>query len=354
MKKAQFDLAGHMIEEHGDVFTIAEAGINHNGELKKALKLVDIAADAGAHAVKFQTFRAEDVATDRAKLAQYQKDNIGKNTTQLEMIAKFELSIKDYAEIIARCKEKRILFLSTPHGGCNSVELLEHLGVPAYKIGSGDLTNYILLKRVAQTHKPIILSTGMATLKEVKDSIAFLRSVRSGNIAVLHTTTSYPCAPQDVNLRAMVTMMNELPVPVGFSDHTDTNLASIVAASLGMALYECHFTEDKNLPGPDQKASCTPAELKDRMTSIKMIQIILGSGEKTPTTHEQESMKTLVRKSLVYTNDFKEAHILGRDDLAAKRPGDGISPKHYGWFLGKRLIRPVQKNRLVQYGDVAS
>lgn len=354
MSKALFVIGGFRVEEHGDVFIIAEAGINHNGELKKALELVNIAAEVGAHAVKFQTFRAEDVATERAGLAQYQKDNIAKNTSQLEMIRKLELSLKDYAEIIARCKEKNILFLSTPHGGKNSVDFLERLGIPAYKIGSGDLTNYILLKRIGETHKPIILSTGMSTLKEVKGALSFLKTEGAESVAALHTTTSYPCPPQDVNLQAMVTMMNELDVPVGFSDHTDTDLASTIAATLGMAIYECHFTLDKNLPGPDHKASCTPIELKDRIASVKMIQIILGNEEKVPTISEQESMRMLIRKSLVYANDLKEGRILRKDDLAAKRPGDGVSPTKYEQFSGKKLTRDVQRDQPVQHGDVAS
>ena len=350
-KKISIKIGQFKIEEPGRVFIIAEAGVNHNGELKKALKLVDVAAEAGTDAVKFQTFRAEDVVLEQAPMAKYQETNLGKTMTQLEMIRSFELDENHWPKIIARCKAKNILFLSTPHGGRRSVDLLESLGVVAYKIGSGDLNNYILLERVARTGKPIILATGMASLSEVKKAILYIRSKGNIQIIVLHATTRYPCPPNDVNLRAMTTMMNTLDVLVGFSDHTDNDLSAIAATALGAAVYECHFTLDKDLPGPDHVASANPKELRQRIQSIRSTEVILGSKDKFPTKSERETMIELVRKSLAYESDFPKGHLLAPKDLEAKRPADGISPIHYEKFLGRRLKKSVGKNQMVSHSD---
>ena len=333
-------------------FVIAEAGVNHNGELEKALALVDVAADCGADVVKFQTYRSEDVVIKKGKMAQYQQKNVGKVTSQLEMIRGFWLDEKFYPQILKRCKDKGIIFMSTPHGGIKSVDFLETLNVPAYKIGSGDLTNYILLNRVAKTGKPIILSSGMSTLDEVKAAVAYIYSKGSKQIAVLHCTTNYPCPAEEVNLRAMVTMMNELDVSVGFSDHTDNATAAISAAALGMTIYECHFTLDKNLPGPDHIASAQPDELKERIRLIKDVEIILGKSEKKPNESELKNMRDLVRRSLVITRDLPEGHILKKADLEAKRPGDGVSPTEYEKFLNKRLKKEVEKDYQITWNDV--
>lgn len=333
-------------------FTIAEAGVNHNGELEKALALVDVAADSGADVVKFQTYRPEDVVIEKGEMAEYQKRNLGEVTSQLEMIRGFWLDERFYPHIIKRCKERNIIFMSTPHGGKKSVDFLEGLGVPAYKIGSGDLTNYILLNRVAKTGRPIILSSGMATMDEVKEAISYIYSKGNNQIAALHCTTNYPCPPEEVNLRAMVTMMDELDVPVGFSDHTDNATAAISAATFGMAIYECHFTLDKNLPGPDHIASAEPDELKKRIKLIKDVEIILGRSEKKPNESETKSMKGLVRRSIVMVRDLPAEHILEEADLEAKRPGDVTSPTEYEKFLGKKLKRSVEKDYQITFNDV--
>lgn len=336
MNKKGFSINSFDIHEHREVFIIAEAGVNHNGDLDKALHLVDVAKEAGAHAVKFQTFRPEDVVIDQGPR---------------NMLTPLVLNEEYYPTIMAHCKKQNILFLSTPHGGKRSVDFLEGLGVPAYKIGSGDLTNYILLKRVAQTGKPIILSTGMSTLTEVKRTVVYIRSHGNKELAILHATTSYPCPPSDVNLRAMVTLMQAFDIPVGFSDHTNSDEAAIAAAALGMAVYECHLTLNKKLPGPDHKASCTPSELAKRIHAIKMIQIILGTKEKVPTAIETDSMRSAVRRSLVYTKDHQAGHVLTDNDLEAKRPGDGISAIHFEQFIGKKLKTSVKKDQQVQYED---
>lgn len=333
-------------------FVIAEAGVNHNGVLEKALALVDVAADSGADVVKFQTYRPEDVVIEKGEMAEYQKKNLGRVTSQLEMIRGFWLNEDFYPQIIEGCNKRGIIFMSTPHGGKKSVDFLETLNVPAYKIGSGDLTNYILLNRVAKTGKPVILSSGMATLNEVKEAIAYIRSKGNNQIAALHCTTNYPCPAEEVNLKAMVTMMDELDVPVGFSDHTDNDTAAIAAATFGMAIYECHFTLDKNLPGPDHIASAEPDELKQRIKLIRNVEIILGKSEKKPNESEIKSMRGLVRRSIVMVRDLPAGHILKEVDLEAKRPGDGTSPTEYEKFLGRRLRRTVRADYQITFDDI--
>jgi len=333
-------------------FVIAEAGVNHNGKLDMALQLIDAAANAGADAVKFQTFKAEQVVTEKGEMASYQKKNIGKATSQLEMLRKLELREEFYVPLIRHAKKRKILFLSTPHGGRQSIDFLETLGVPMYKIGSGDITNFILLSRVAKTKKPIILSSGMATLEEIKSAIRFLRISHSGPIRVLHCTTNYPCPSHEVNLRAMVTMMKTLDIPVGYSDHTVGSQAAIMATMLGAQIYECHFTLDTLLPGPDHAASADPKELKSRIDAIRNVEIILGSSKKIPTTSEKQSMITTVRKSIVAFRDLPKGSVLTEEDLEAKRPGDGLSPVYFQKLIGKKIKRSLKKDEQIQMKDV--
>lgn len=355
MKQEHYFAIGNFeIKEHSRVFVIAEAGVNHNQRLDFALELVDIATESGADAVKFQTFKAEDVVTEEGEMASYQKKNTGRQTSQREMLRDLELPDEFYPEIIKRCEEKNILFMSTPHGGRKSVDFLESLGVKAYKIGSGDLTNYILLSKVAATRKPVILSSGMATLDEVKDAIRFVRSKGNNQIAMLHCTTNYPCPPEEVNLLAMRTMMEELDVPVGYSDHTEGNQiqVAVAAAALGIAVYECHFTIDKTLPGPDHVASADPMELKAKIEAIRKARTVLGKSEKTPNKSEVESMLTLVRRSIVAAKDLAAGHVICEDDLEAKRPGDGVSPTQYEKFLGKRLRVNLKTDQQITFEDI--
>lgn len=351
MKKG-FKIGNFEIKELSKVFIIAEAGVNHNQNLDMALKLVDVAADCGADAVKFQTFKAEDVVTEEGKMASYQRKNMGEQMSQREMLRGLELPDDFYGPIMKRCDEKGILFMSTPHGGKKSVDFLESLGIEVYKIGSGDLTNYILLDKVVRTGKPIILSSGMATLDEIKDAIRFIRSRGDNQIAVLHSTTNYPCPPEEVNLLAMKTMMDELDVPVGYSDHTEGNQAAIMAATLGMVIYECHFTLDKTSPGPDHIASADPEELKAKIEAIRKAQVILGRSEKVPNKSEIESMLTFVRRSIVAANDLEVGHTIIDKDLEAKRPGDGVSPSQYEKFLGKKLKVVVKKDQKITLEDI--
>ena len=352
--KSVFKIDNFEIKEDGKVFIIAEAGVNHNQKLDLALKLVDVAKDAGADAIKFQTFKAEDVVTEEGEMATYQKKNTGEDKSQREMLKGLELPDDYYGPIMTRCKEMGILFMSTPHGGKKSVDFLEGLGVKVYKIGSGDLTNYILLDKVAKTNKPLILSSGMATMEEVKNAIKFIRSQGNNQLAVLHSTTNYPCPPEEVNMLALKTMMEELDVPVGYSDNgVGGSEVGIVAAALGAAIYECHFTLDKSLPGPDHVASADPMELKAKIGAIRKAQVILGKSEKTPNKSEIDSMLTLVRKSIVAAKDLKSGHIIGEDDLEAKRPGDGVSPVEFEKFLGKKLKNAIKKDHKIRFEDIA-
>src|SRR3989344_4901054 len=346
MKKSIF-IKDRQINEGKDIFIIAEAGVNHNGELEKALSLVDIASQAGADAVKFQTFKSEEVVTEKGKMANYQKRNLGKTISQRDMLAQFELNEKFYKYIIKRCKEKNILFLSTPHGGTNSVDFLEKIKIKCYKIGSGDLTNYILLKKIAKLSKPIILSTGMATLKEVKDSVNFIKSCGNKKIAVLHCTTSYPCPIDQVNLSAMTAMMKELDVPVGYSDHTLDMQVAVMAAAFGAAIYECHFTIDKRLPGPDHIASSSPEVLREKIKAIRKVKKIMGKGKKGPTAKEKKYMINLVRKSIVAKRDLIKGQKINIDDIEAKRPGDGLSPIYFHKILGKKIRRDVKMDEQI-------
>lgn len=344
-------VGGKEFKEGGDVFVIAEAGVNHNGKLDLALGLVDAAADAGADAVKFQTFKAEQVVTSEGEMADYQKKNIGKTTSQQEMLRTLELPDEFYPKIIERCKRRGIIFMSTPHGGVKSVDFLEQFGVEVYKVGSGDLTNYLLLDRIARTKKPVVLSSGMATMREVKSAIAFAKRRGARQIAMLHCTTNYPCPIEEVNLAAMVTMMRELGVPVGYSDHTIGSQVALMGATLGMAVYECHFTLDKKLPGPDHVASCEPDELKGRVDAIRKVRVIIGSSKKHPNDSELK-LVGIVRRSLVAARDLRKGDRVKLEDLEAKRPGTGISPSEYEKFIGKVLKRDVASDEHLSLRDL--
>ena len=350
MKKTSFKIKHHHIKEHGRVFIIAEAGVNHNGRLDLALKLVDMAADIGADAVKFQTFKAEQVVTEKGKMAAYQEKNLGKKESQREMLRKLELPDNFYPPIIKRCRQKGIIFFSTPHGGKASVDLLEKLKVELYKVDSGNLTNYILLEKIAKTKKPIVLSTGMATHREVLDAVKFIQSRGNKKIVVLHCTTNYPCKPEEVDLSVMPALMKTLQVPIGYSDHSEGSHVAIMAATLGMAVYEFHITLDKKLSGPDQIASADPSEAKARIEAIRKVKIIKGNPVKKPRTSEKKYIK-IVRRSIVYLRDLNRGQRLKKEDIDGKRPGNGVSAKHFEKFIGKKLKRNVKKDQQLSAKD---
>ena len=332
-------------------FIIAEAGVNHNGNINLAKRLIDVAKEAGVDAVKFQTFKAENLVTETAEVADYQKKNIGKKETQLKMLKKLELREEDFFELRKYCNKKQIIFLSTPHTE-NAVDFLEPL-VPAYKIGSGDLTNIPFLEKIAKKRKPIILSTGMANLKEVRGAVKTIKKTRNNKIILLHCTVSYPCPLEEVNLRAIQTLKKEFNLLVGYSDHTLGILVPIMAVTLGARVIEKHFTLDKNLPGPDHKASIGPEELKKMVMAIRNAEKVLGSSIKKPTKSE-EKIKKVGRKSIVAKVDIPKGTKIIQDMLIIKRPGTGIEPRHINMIVGRKTKKDIKSNELISFKKLIS
>lgn len=339
-------IGNKLIGEKEACFIIAEAGVNHNGLLKLAKRLVDRAKEAGADAVKFQTFKAENVATEKTAMASYQKKNIGKKETQLEMLKKVELDYKDFIALKKYCDKRKIIFLSTPHSE-DAVDFLEPL-VPAYKIGSGDLTNLPFLERIAKKRKPIILSTGMATLNEVKEAVKTIKEAGNNKIILLHCTSNYPCPFEEVNLRAMQTLQKSFrDLLVGYSDHTLGITVPIMAVAMGARVLEKHFTLDKNLPGPDHKASLEPRDLKEMVRATRNAEKALGTGIKKPTSSE-EKIKKIVRKSIVAKADIPKGAKITKDMLIIKRPGTGVEPRYLIKIVGKIAKQNIKKDSLIK------
>ena len=324
-------------------FIIGEAGVNHNGQLNIAKKLVDAAVYAGVDAVKFQTFKSEGVTTRNAQIADYAKKNIRKNLKQLDMIKKYELSYEDFIVLKKYCDKKNIIFLSTPHS-FDAIDFLESI-VPAYKFGSGDITNIPTLKYAAKKGKPIILGTGMSTMKEVKQAVNTIKSEGNNQIIALHCTTNYPCPLDEVNLNAMITMQEKLDCIIGYSDHTLGVTVPIMAITLGAVVIEKHFTLNRNLPGPDHKASLEPEELKKMVTEIRNAEKALGIYEKKPTKSEEKLMK-LVRKSIVAEKEIKKGSIIEKHMITFKRPGTGLPPTEINKIIGKKANRHIIKDEI--------
>ncbi|QQG46226.1 MAG: N-acetylneuraminate synthase [Candidatus Niyogibacteria bacterium] len=333
------------------VFVIAEAGVNHNGKLSLALKLVDAASRAGADAVKFQDFKAEEVVTSAGKMAGYQKRNIGQEKSQLEMLRAFELTPKEWRKLAAYCREKKITFLSTPHGGFASVHRVHKLGVSAFKFGSGDLTNIPLLEYAARFKRPMIISTGMAVMKEVERAVKAIRKAGNNKITVLQCTTDYPSKPEEANLRVMNVFRKKLKTAVGYSDHTSDIFASVLASCLGAEMIEKHLTLDKNLPGPDHKASLEPDKFQEMVSLIRAIPAFMGSAVKKPSKSEL-AYRPLVRKSIVAARDIKKGEKLSRENLAIKRPGTGIRPEYFYKIMGAEALRNIETDSPVKLSDI--
>jgi N,N'-diacetyllegionaminate synthase len=317
------------------VFIIAEAGVNHNGSLDLAKKLIDVAADAGADAVKFQTFRADKLVSKTAQKADYQKQTTDATESQYAMIKKLELDEAAHHELIAYCKIKDILFLSTPFDH-DSIELLNHLGMEIFKIPSGEITNLPYLRHIGSLGKEVILSTGMSDLGEIEDTLDVLiaAGTTKNKITVLHATTEYPCPMEEVNLRAMQTIENAFHVKIGYSDHTNGIEVPIAAVAMGATVIEKHFTLDKTMEGPDHKASLEPDELIAMIKSIRNIEKALGYGIKKPSFSEAKNI-LVGRKSIVASRLIKKGEIFNEENLTAKRPGNGINPMHWDNIVGK-------------------
>ena len=328
-----------------DVFIIAEAGVNHNGDIRLAEKLVDAAKNAGADAVKFQTFKANCLASKAAQKADYQRKNDERGGSQLEMLKRLELSYADFRSLKAYCTEKGIVFLSSAFD-LESIDFLKSLDMPLYKVPSGEITNLPYLIKVADTGKPLFVSTGVSDLTEVGLALKALRDYGAGPITLLHCNTQYPTAFEDANLRAMVTLREAFGLPVGYSDHTLGIEAPVAAAALGAVVIEKHFTLDKSLAGPDHKASLGPQELKAMVTSIRNIELALGSGVKRMSSSEAPN-KAAVRKSMVAGRRIMKGEIFTEENLTVKRPGTGISPMRWFEVLGKTAGRDFDVDELI-------
>ena len=336
------------------VLIIAEAGVNHNGDLDKAKELINVAADAGVDMVKFQTFKADDLVTKDAKKAKYQIKNTGEGKdSQYEMLKKLELSESDHTALIKYANSKGIEFFSTAFD-VKGLEYLNSLGFSRFKVPSGEITNYPYLKKIASFGKPVILSTGMASLKEIDEALQVLTSegLTNAEITVLHCNTEYPTPMEDVNLKAMNTISGEFDVEVGYSDHTLGVEVPVAAVALGARVIEKHFTLDRNLPGPDHRASLEPNELKAMVDAIRNIEIaIQGSGIKEPSSSEKKNL-SIARKSIHTKNELKKGSILKEEDLIPLRPGDAISPMEWENIIGKELLVDYSAFQKIQSSDL--
>ena len=326
------------------VFIIAEAGVNHNGSIDLAKKLIDVASNAGADAVKFQTFKAKNLVTKNAKKAIYQKDTTNIKESQFNMLKKLELNIEAHKELILYCNSKKIIFLSSPFDH-ESIELLKDLDLEILKIPSGEITNLPYLRHIGKLDKKIILSTGMSTIDEVKNALSILinSGTKKNKITVLHANTEYPTPMEDVNLRAMVTIGKELDVNFGYSDHTLGIEADIAAVAMGASCIEKHFTLDCNMEGPDHKASLEPSQLKAMVKAIRNIEKALGSSIKKASKSELLNIK-IVRKSIVAKTKIKKGEILTQQNLSVKRPGRGMSPMKWDDVVGTKSTKDYNED----------
>ncbi len=335
------------------VFIIAEAGVNHNGDPALAHRLVDLAAWCGADAIKFQTFKANALVSHSAPRASYQESNLNETGTQFSMLSRLELKDDTFRELKEHAEKAGLEFMSSPFD-MESIELLNRLEIGTFKIPSGEITNLPYLKKIGSLNKKVILSTGMSTLREVEEAIDILiaAGTERGKISLLHATTEYPAPVEEVNLRAMITMKEKFNLEVGYSDHTSGILIPCVAVGLGATIIEKHFTIDRNMTGPDHKASLTGEEFRQMVLSIRDIEKALGSGIKEPTKTEKLNI-TVVRKSVHYRTSFKAGSILGYNDIVMKRPGNGISPMMEEKIIGRTLKRDVEGDTMVKWEDLA-
>jgi len=332
-----------------NTFIIAEAGVNHNGNLEMALRLVDVACAAGADAVKFQTFKADNIIAVNAPKADYQKDATGPDESQLEMVKKLELDEAAHTRLHHYCQDKDIPFLSTPFD-LESIDLLTRLGLEIFKIPSGEITNLPYLRKLGALKKRLILSTGMADLSEIKDALDVLVDAgsRMEDITVLHCNTEYPTPFEDVNLRAMLTIRSAFPgISVGYSDHTLGIEAPIAAVAMGATVIEKHFTLDRNLPGPDHRASLEPDELAAMISAIRNIEKALGTGIKKPSPSELRNIP-VARKSIVAAAPIKKGETFTEMNITVKRPGTGITPMRWDEMIGRKAAKPYRKDELIE------
>ncbi len=327
------------------VLIIAEAGVNHNGDINMAKKLIKTAKEAGVDIVKFQTFDAAKLVSRFAPMAEYQKKNTGKDEFQKDMLEKLQLSKEEFIELAAYCKKIGIRFLSTAFD-IESVRFLDPLQ-DIWKIPSGEITNYPYLVEIAKTGKPVIMSTGMATIDEVRQAVDTLKEFGTTDITILHCTTNYPTPIEEANLNEMNTLRDEFKVPVGYSDHTKGIKVSLVAAAMGACVIEKHFTLDRELPGPDHKASLEPDELKELVLGVREIELIRGKSEKCPTESELKN-RLVARKSIVAARDIKKGEVLSEENITTKRPGNGVSAMKWKEVIGTKAVRDFSEDELIE------
>ncbi len=336
---AQIAIAGRTIGPGHPCFIIAEAGVNHNGDLGLARRLVDAAVRARSDAVKFQSFRAERLAIPRAPKARYQSEATGHEESHLDMLRRLELSAAAHRELATYCRSQGIMFLSTPFDSA-SADLLDELDVAAFKIGSGELTNLPLLQHVAAKGRPMIVSTGMSTLEEVAAAVRTIQAAGGRELMLLHCVSAYPANPSDVNLRAMHTLGSTFDLPVGYSDHTMGHQVALAAVALGACVIEKHVTLDRGMPGPDHAASAEPDELAALIRDVRLIERALGDGRKRPAQGELE-VAAVARKSLVAAQDIPSGSTLTEELIAVKRPGTGLPPAMLAQVVGRTARQDI-------------
>ncbi len=324
------------------VFIIAEAGDNHNGSIDLAKKLIDVALEAKADAVKFQTFKTEEVISKIAKMAEYQKKNLGIEESQFDMVKKLELSFEDFEELKRYTEDKGLMFLSTPFD-LESCDFLNNLGLNIFKIPSGEITNLPYLRKINSFKKDVILSTGMAALDEIQAALDVLKDCK---VSLLHCTTEYPCPYDAVNMNAMLTMKEKFNLPVGYSDHTQGIEIPVMAAAMGAQIIEKHFTLDKNMEGPDHKASLEPDELKQMVKAIRNVEKAFGDGKKEPQPAEIKNI-AIARKSIIAKCNIKKGEIFTEKNLTTKRPGNGISPMKWDEIIGTAATKDYLEDELI-------
>ena len=327
------------------VYIIAEAGVNHNGSFDLACKLAAAAKAAGADCIKFQTFKSENLVSHTAQKAEYQKNTTGEGS-QVDMLKKLELSYEEFLALKDYCDKVGICFLSTPFD-FESIEFLNSIDMPFWKIPSGEVTNYPYLAAVAKTGKPVVMSTGMCDMTEIQDAIDVLREHGAKSVKLLHCNTEYPTPLEDVNLRAMQTMKDAFGLEVGYSDHTKGIEVPVAAVALGATVIEKHFTLDRNMEGPDHKASLEPDELEKMVSSIRNIEKALGNGDKTPSPSEKKNI-VVARKSIVAAKKIKAGEILTAENVTVKRPGTGISPMEWNKVLNTKAVRDFDEDELIE------
>jgi N,N'-diacetyllegionaminate synthase len=331
-----------------DIFIIAEIGVNHNGDINLAKKLIDVSKEANANAVKFQTFKTEKLVQKDAPKAEYQKQNTKDDSSQYEMIKKLELSKNDFIELKKYAEEKNIMFISTPFD-LESVDILDDIGVEIFKVGSGDCDNFILLSKIIKTQKPVIISTGMADFDEIEIIKKFMDQNNYQNKYIfLHCLSSYPAPFNQMNMSCIKTLYKKLNVPIGFSDHTIDDIAGIMSVAYGAVCIEKHITLDNNMEGPDHKASLNPENFKNFVENMRKAEGMIGDGNKRCMLCE-ENTKMVARKNLVYIRDMNKGEIIEENDIEALRPNiDGISPMYYYDIVGKQLLCNVKKGSNVK------